>query len=67
MAAPNSMTSKLRDLHSRHLSTGHYLKALTELADLEPGSDEGAVDRVTAMRLRIEVLERRVRELEAHK
>jgi hypothetical protein len=68
VAAPDSVTSKLRELRSRHLSTSRYLSALTELADLEFGSEgSAAIDRVTAMRLRIEALERKVRELEAHK
>jgi hypothetical protein len=68
MAEPSSVTSKLRELRSRHLPTSRYPKALTELADLEFGPEGSAtIDRVTAMRLRIEALERKVQELEAHK
>lgn len=68
IAAPNTVASKLQELRSRRLPADRYLKALTKLADLEFGTEVSTtIDRVTAMRLRIEALERKVRELEAHK
>jgi hypothetical protein len=70
----NSTAAKLRHLGSRHLRPDAYLRALTKLADLD--CDIGAsvadgyladIDRVAELRGRIAILERKIRQLEAHK
>lgn len=62
--------SKVRELMSRGLKPKAYLPELSKLADIEDmsnRSDLAIVDRVFALRARIEMLEDRVRNLEAPK